>query len=121
MARLTTMPSRLAVPKPRLGTVVGDTKAQERERAQLKPWRAWYNLKRWQKLRRLVFARAGYVCQQTGVALVGKEPAPNAPVCDHILEHKGDPALFWDADNLQAVSKAWHDSEKQKQERARHA
>lgn len=58
------------------------------------------------------------MCQQTGVALVGRHPKPNSPVVDHITPHRGDPELFWDEANLQAVAKGWHDSEKQRQERA---
>lgn len=82
-------------------------------------WRAWYKTKRWQQLRRSVLERDGYVCQQTGVLLVGKYPSPNSAVADHITPHRGDPILFWDANNLQAVSKAYHDSEKQRLENAR--
>ena len=57
-------------------------------------------------------------CQQTGVILMGKDPAHDSPVADHILPHRGDPALFWDEQNLQTVSKAWHDREKQRREHA---
>lgn len=118
MPRLTAMPSRLATPAPRLGRAVGDERGRDAERAKLKPWRAWYTSSRWKALRRKVLARDGYTCRQTGVALVGKAPAPDSPVVDHIRPHRGDPALFWAEDNLQAVSKAWHDSEKQREERA---
>lgn len=119
MGRLKAMPARLASPAQRLGAASGDVRAQDRERAKVKPWRSWYGLKRWHKLRAKVLKRAGYTCEQTGVPLIGKKDAPNSPVIDHIREHKGDPALFWDETNLQAVSKAWHDSEKQRLERAR--
>ena len=37
---------------------------------------------------------------------------------DHIRPHRGGERLFFDPLNLQCVSKAYHDSEKQKQERA---
>ncbi len=70
-------------------------------------------------MRREILKRDGYTCQATGVALVGRIGEPNSPIVDHILEHKGDPALFWDRENLRAVCKSWHDSEKQRQERAR--
>lgn len=36
-----------------------------------------------------------------------------ANVADHIKEHKGDPVLFWDEDNLQSLCKRHHDSDKQ--------
>jgi 5-methylcytosine-specific restriction protein A len=61
------------------------------------------------------------VCKQTGVALVGEYGAPNSPVLDHIVEHNGDPVLFWDPENTQLVAKKYHDTEKQRIERAQHA
>ena len=36
-----------------------------------------------------------------------------ATVVDHILPHKGDPALFWNVENWQPLCKACHDSRKQ--------
>lgn len=36
-----------------------------------------------------------------------------ATVADHVQEHKGDPILFWDPDNLQSLCKRHHDSDKQ--------
>lgn len=120
VSRLKAIPSRLAAPAPRIGAPSGDVQAQGRERAQLKPWRKWYCTARWRKLRASILERAGYVCEQTGVPLTGKAPAANSPVIDHKVEHKGDALLFWDENNLQAVSKGWHDTEKQRQERARH-
>ncbi len=44
---------------------------------------------------------------------IGKYPAPKSPVVDHVRPHRGGPDLFWDEDNLQAVSKAYHDRVKQ--------
>lgn len=32
-----------------------------------------------------------------------------ATVVDHIIPHRGDPALFWDRDNWQALCKSCHD------------
>ncbi|MET3924590.1 HNH endonuclease [Devosia sp. 2618] len=79
--------------------------------------RGWYKSARWQALRQEVLARDLYTCQQTGVILLGSTNTPDSPVVDHIKQHHGDPELFWDVNNLQAVTKAWHDSEKQRQER----
>lgn len=79
--------------------------------------RKLYKDPRWKPLRLEVLRKAGWRCEQTGVLLIGKAPAPNSPVVDHKRPHRGDETLFFDPDNLQAVSKAWHDSEKQKQER----
>lgn len=87
-------------------------------RMHVPPWKAWYKLKRWQQLKLQVHLRDAYVCQRTGVLCDGVYPAPNSPVADHIRPHRGDPVLFWDPDNVHTVSKAYHDSEKQKQEQA---
>jgi 5-methylcytosine-specific restriction protein A len=78
--------------------------------------RSWYKSARWQALRLEVLVRDLYTCRQTGVLLTGKHPAPNSPVVDHVVPHRGDERLFWDIDNLQAVSKAYHDSDKRKME-----
>lgn len=39
-----------------------------------------------------------------------------ADVVDHIVPHKGDPALFWDPSNLQGLCKSHHDGRKQREE-----
>ena len=39
-----------------------------------------------------------------------------ATVADHITPHKGDEALFFDADNIQSLCKPCHDSTKQRME-----
>lgn len=81
-----------------------------------------YNTKRWRHpevcVRARILARDGWQCQQTGVLLIGKAPDDNSPVVDNTISHLGNLALFWDEANLQEVSKAWHDSEKQKQDHA---
>lgn len=79
--------------------------------------RGWYKSARWQALRQQVLIRDLYTCQRTGVMLVGKAPAPNSPVVHHKIPHRGDERLFWDINNLQVVSKAWHDSDAQREER----
>lgn len=96
---------------------------RDRWRKRKIPWRKLYSTKRWQELRRKVLKRDGYQCQQTGVMLVGPRHAPNSPIVDHkvpasVFWFDGRQHLFWDEENLQSVSKAWHDAEKQRQERA---
>lgn len=88
-----------------------------RQRAD-QPWRRWYKTARWQALREQVLIRDRYVCQATGALLVGTYPAPNSAVVDHRKPHRGDERLFWDIDNLHAISKAHHDSVKQREEQA---
>lgn len=116
MGRLANLKPQLNSLAPRLGYAPGDVKAQDKARNDAAPWRHLYKTARWQKLRLRVFLRDTYTCRQTGVLLSGKHPAPNSPVADHIIAHRGDPTLFWDEANVQTVSKAWHDAEKQRQE-----
>lgn len=111
-------PSRLGRAQSRLRGAPVTEAERSRQRDDAAPWRAWYRSARWRALRLEVLRRAGWQCEQTGVMLVGKHPAPNSPVIDHIKPHRGDPERFWDSDNLQAVAKEWHDGEKQRQERA---
>lgn len=107
--RVRTLPSRLGPP-------VGDVQAQGRARDARAPWRAWYKTKRWQALRLQVFVRDGFMCQRTGEMCIGRHPAPNSPVANHRVPHRGDPALFWDPANVETVTKAVHDSEIQAEE-----
>lgn len=111
---------KLSKLKPRLGTLrhrVGSSPTSEidrtRQRDASNSYRAWYKTARWQKLRAKVLVRDLFTCQRTGVLLTGKYPAPDSPVVDHIKPHRGDEGLFWDEGNLHAVSKAYHDREKQ--------
>lgn len=107
--RLGRQPARLAAPI---------TEAERsKQRAEIMPGRSFYNTARWKRLRLEVLKRDGFICQQTGVRLTGRAPAPNSPIVDHKTPHRGDPTLFFDPENLQSVSKAWHDSEKQRQEK----
>lgn len=118
MARLSSAKPRLGAMPSRLGSASAGSEAERsRQRDRNQSWRAWYKTARWQKLRRQILKRDGYTCQQTGVALIGKYPAGNSPVVDHKKPHRGNEALFWDEENLEAVSKEYHDKEKQSLER----
>lgn len=118
MTKLRTIRPLITAMKPLLGRTPGDEAARLRERDQNVSWRKLYRTERWRKLRQVILLRDAYVCQQTGTLCIGKYPAPNSPVVDHVKQHQGDERLFWNENNLQTVSKAYHDSEKQKQERA---
>lgn len=118
MGKLTNLRSNIGSLSPRLGFAQGDTKAADKSRNQLAPWRAWYKTARWAKLRHQVFLRDLYKCQRTGVLVIGKHPAPNSPVANHKRPHRGDPNLFWDINNIETVSKAVHDRLIQSEERA---
>ncbi len=117
MGRLSGLKPRIATLQPRIGRAPSDEVARNRQRDAEQAWRSWYKTARWQKLRQEVIVRDLYTCKKTGVLLTGKHPAPNSPVVDHVKAHKGDERLFWDADNLMTVSKAYHDSVKQAEER----
>ncbi|MGI3169996.1 HNH endonuclease [Pseudooceanicola sp. C21-150M6] len=106
------LPNRLGKPTSRL-RAAADTSGHVRRPAQGN----WYKTARWSRLRTAILKRDGWTCQQTGVLLVGKYPAPNSPVIDHRKPHRWDPDLFWDEANLQAVSKEWHDGQKQSLEK----
>ena len=113
MPKITTLKPRLKAMAPKLKTArqVRDTRYSPDAQV-----RSWYHSARWQDLREAVLIRDLYTCQQTGVLLIGEHPAPNSPVVDHVIPHRGDERLFWDVTNLQAVSKAYHDSDKRKME-----
>lgn len=116
MTALKTVRPRVTSVGSRFASQSHDGPDRDRQRAQSNAWRTWYTTARWRKLRVYVLRRDLYTCQRTGVLLTGKHPAPNSPVVDHKKPHRGDPDLFWDPENLMAVSKAYHDSEKQRQE-----
>ncbi len=65
-----------------------------------------YNSK-WER-ERAAFLRLHPVCKFCG--------APSTTV-DHIIRHNGDPALFWNRSNWQALCTRCHNSVKQRQER----
>jgi 5-methylcytosine-specific restriction protein A len=107
MAKLGNLKPRIGGLSQRIGSA---PQARDQHRSTIKPWRAWYKTARWEKLRKQVFARDGYICQRSGVLCIGKHPAPNSPVANHKRPHRGDPALFWDPDNIETVSKEVHDT-----------
>jgi 5-methylcytosine-specific restriction enzyme A len=115
MVRLRTLPPRLGMQRPSVVALPEGERARDRARS-TKETRQWYNSPRWRELRLTVFKRDGFTCQRTGELLTGKSPAPNSPVADHIIPHQGDPVLFWDPANIETVSKAYHDSVKQRAE-----
>lgn len=118
MARLRAKPPRISGCRPRVGGATGEAARADRKA----PWRKLYATARWRRLRLAVLARDVFVCRQTGVLLSGVDPAPNSPVIDHIVPAhvfwwSDGERMFWEMDNLQAVSKQWHDGEKQRLER----
>ena len=80
------------------------------------PWRNWYKLARWKRLRIATFVRDLFTCQMPGCGHVEGNTA--LLVCDHKIPHRGDERLFWDPLNVQTLCKPCHDSRKQAAERA---
>ena len=64
----------------------------------------------WRKAR-IAFLREHPFCAMCGKALRGADA-----VVDHIRPHRGDPVLFWDENNWQALCKFCHDSRTQRVE-----
>ena len=59
---------------------------------------------RWRKARKL-FLKANQLC----VTCLADDRVTKATVVDHIVPHRGDPVLFWDESNWQALCKRCHD------------
>lgn len=101
---------------PLVGRPKGE-KARDHYRRQTQPWRAWYNTPRWERLRRQAFERDLYTCQRSGEICSGTGNDQNSPVANHKIPHHGDPALFWDINNIETVTKRIHDGLIQSEER----
>lgn len=68
---------------------------------------------RWRQARR-AFLTANPLC-----VMCAKEGRTTpATVVDHIIPHRGDPVLFWDRDNWQALCARHHSGTKQRLEKS---
>lgn len=82
-------------------------------RTSVDPWRNWYKLRKWKKLRLKVFARDLYTCGMCKKLW----STSKGLVCDHKRPHRGIAALFWDENNLWTLCETpCHASLKQKEE-----
>ncbi|HYG07665.1 MAG TPA: HNH endonuclease signature motif containing protein [Stenotrophomonas sp.] len=108
MARLHTVPSRLAQVPSRLATVNSDSWRAGKQGSTARGYGY-----RWQqyRLRYLVQHPLCVMCEAEG-------RVEAAVVVDHVVPHGGDQQLFWSASNHQALCKACHDGTKQRQEAA---
>ena len=69
-----------------------------------------YHTKQWREhLRPMVLLRDGYQCQRCGVSLTKGRTRDTDAVVNHKTPHKGNPDLFADPNNLEAVCKRCHD------------
>lgn len=113
MGKLKSLPPRLAMAPPHLSLARPPEMTRSQFRLEAQPWRAWYGLGRWKKLRWQVLVDSGFRC-----AKCAREYGNTALlVGDHITPHRGDPALFWDRANIQCLCKPCHDGAKQAEEK----
>jgi len=116
VAKVKTIKPLVGTIKPLIGRQQGE-KARDKYRSNTQPWRAWYKTARWERLRRKAFERDEYTCQRSGEICAGTGNDPNSPVANHRIPHHGNPALFWDINNIETVTKRTHDSLIQAEER----
>ena len=72
-----------------------------------------YDTVRWKRFRawKLQTEPLCRLCSEKGIL-------ESATVVDHIVPHRNDPILFWDADNTQSICAPCHDRVKQSEERS---
>ena len=75
-------------------------------------WQHLYKRARWLRMRERQLMQEP-LCR----FCIELEDVTPATVVDHVMEHKGDEAVFFDAGNLQSLCKRCHDSIKQRMER----
>jgi 5-methylcytosine-specific restriction enzyme A len=82
----------------------GRCRLHARVKEQLRPNRVirrWYYRDRWKRLREQVLVESCYTCTQCGRVAHQLE-------VDHIVKHEGNPELFWNRQNLQALCTDCH-------------
>lgn len=69
----------------------------------MEPWRKWYHLARWRRLRVQVLNADPLCvdCSRQGRVTIATD-------VDHIVPHQGDPVKFWDRANLAGLCVACH-------------
>jgi 5-methylcytosine-specific restriction protein A len=71
--------------------------------------RRWYRTTRWRALRAQVLREAAYCCAECKQVVAALE-------VDHRVRHGGDPRLFWDRANVQALCRSCHSRKTQRGE-----
>jgi 5-methylcytosine-specific restriction protein A len=88
---------------------VREDREADRKRYHDQPWRALYNAAAWRiNLRPFILARDP-LCKLQITDLCKQHGGDASTVADHIRDHKGDPALFFEPTNLRGVCKPCHD------------
>ena len=77
-------------------------------------WRKWYSTARWKRLRDAVLTD-----QPLCVRCLATDIVTEATVVHHKVAHRGDPALFFDQENLEPLCKPHHDSHGQLEDHGR--
>jgi 5-methylcytosine-specific restriction endonuclease McrA len=114
LGKLKHQPARLAQLPPRIRRPVD----AEGHSPTLEPWRRWYGLAEWKRLKARVHRRDLYTCQMTACGKVITVSAER--VADHIKPHRGDRDRFFDETNVHTLCKPCHDRLKQASERRSH-
>ena len=106
MGRLSTVPARLSSAPAKLASLQGSGWRQGKTGSTARGYSY-----RWQqyRIRFLVQHPLCVMCEAEGRTTA-------ATVVDHIVPHRGDDKLFWDANNHQALCKPHHDGAKQREE-----
>lgn len=94
--KLASLRPGLATLSPRIGTGLAAT---SQVGTQEPLWRKWYHTRKWERLRWSVLVRDAFTCQMCGRI----EPDTSKLVADHKTPHRGNPKLFWDDQNIQAL------------------
>ena len=110
MARLPTLKPLLTAPRPKL-QAPKDEAGRSRFRDANTPGRGMMRSRKWRGddngvggLRWHILKRDLFTCRMCGAVHADTRGLE----ADHIVPHKGDPALFWDRDNLWCVCGSCH-------------
>jgi 5-methylcytosine-specific restriction enzyme A len=71
--------------------------------------RRWYRTPQWKALRAQILRDQAYRCADCGQVILALE-------IDHIARHGGNPRLFWQRANLQALCRSCHQRKTQRGE-----
>ncbi|WP_319528974.1 HNH endonuclease [uncultured Cohaesibacter sp.] len=104
-------PSTFAAPWAPKRDRVASNKDHDKERRKRHPWRNWYKLVTWKRIReqRLAADPLCVMCLAEGRTTV-------ATVVDHRIPHKGDRELFFSYANTQSLCETHHNRDKQRME-----
>lgn len=111
MGRLKSLPSRFGAAPYRIRLAPDQGRQAQRSAA---PWRNWYGLAEWRRLRQRVFLRDCYTCQWPGCGKL--EGDTSKLVADHKRPHRGNRTLFFDETNVWTLCPTCHSSAKQREE-----